>query len=440
MLIQLSIRNYKTFKERTVLSLVASNYDKETREDENIIIEPTFNLRLVKSAVIYGANASGKSKFIEALLFMKHFIETSSKDTQKGDFIDVEPFKLHTDSENDTSEFEVVFLHNKEMFRYGFAVNSTIVAAEWLYHKPKTKEIELLYREGQDFTFHRSFTKGNILKKEKLVRDNALALSTAAQFNDTISSNVLDWFKNLRILSGLQSYEYSSYTALKISNSLERVKILDLLEAADTGIDDLSLKPIDTSNLPKDMPRELVEKIKKDVTEKNAQYFSDVLTIHKKYNSDNKYIEDVKFSMSEDESDGTEKYFNLTGPIVDVLENGRILVVDELDSQLHPNLVCKIISLFNSKKFNPYNAQIIFNTHDTNLLESELFRRDQIWFIEKDRYGAATLYSLSDFKSDVRKDDNFKVNYLRGKYGAIPLLHGFNSLSYLEKSSNENTK
>jgi AAA15 family ATPase/GTPase len=131
--------------------------------------------------------------------------------------------------------------------------------------------------------------------------------------------------------------------------------------------------------------------------------------------------------LDNDESSGTFKFFSLTGPVLDALEHGYPLFIDELDSKLHPNLVCKLAELFNSTASNPHNAQLIFNTHDTNLLSSGLFRRDQIWFTEKDRYGAASLYSLSDFKSEVRRTENFESNYIQGKYGAIPFLSDFSA-------------
>jgi AAA15 family ATPase/GTPase len=138
----------------------------------------------------------------------------------------------------------------------------------------------------------------------------------------------------------------------------------------------------------------------------------------------------VQLSIQKHESAGTQKFFSLTGPVLDVLESGHVLVMDELDSRLHPNLVCKLVALFNSKEHNPNNAQLLFNTHDTNLLAEGNFRRDQIWFTEKDRFGAATLFSLADFKG-VRKQDNLEANYIRGKYGAIPYLGDFNLLPTL---------
>lgn len=431
MLIQFSVSNFRTFKERVTLNLIASNYDKESREEENVITNLKYKTRIVKSAVIYGANASGKSKFIEALMFMRHFAINSSKDSQKGDEISVEPFRLSSETDNSPSEFEVVFLHNDIQYRYGFEVEKTQVVSEWLYHKPKTKEVELFYRDFQDFEIHqRSFKKGAIGVKEGLVRDNALLLSLAAQLNDKISIEVIEWFKRLKTISGLREEGYQGYTMSKTKDPKTKLRILELLKIADLGIQDIKLEMLDIDSLPKDMPKELKDRLIKESKEENTDIVSDILTTHKKYDESKRHIEDVSFSLDENESSGTRKFFALTGSILDVMENGYILVVDELDSKLHPNLVCKLVSLFNSKELNPKNAQLIFNTHDTNLLSSGLFRRDQIWFTEKNKYGAANLYSLADFKTDsVRKTEAFEENYIRGKYGSVPYLGLFDSLT-----------
>lgn len=431
MLIQFSVRNFRTFKEKATLNLIASNYDKD-RESDNISDLNIYNLRLLKSAVIYGANASGKSKFIEALMFMKRFAINSSKESQKGEEIDVEPFKLNLESENQPSEFEVIFLYKKEMFRYGFEVDKNQVVSEWLYHKPKTKEVELFYREFQKFETHpRNFPKGATLVREELIRNNALLLSVAAQFNDVICENIIDWFKNLKTISGLKEDGYQGYTMGKTKDPIHKERILELLKAADLGIQDLKLEKLDITKLPKDMPQELRDMILKKSKEDNTEFFSDILTTHKKFDKFKQQIGNINFSLDDDESFGTRKFFAMTGPVLNAIENGYTLVVDELDSKLHPNLVCKIVSLFNSKELNPKNAQLIFNTHDTNLLSSGLFRKDQVWFTEKDKYGEARIYSLADFKSNkVRKNEAFEDNYINGKYGAVPYLGFFDNLKY----------
>lgn len=439
MLVYFSVRNHRTFKQKATLNLVASNYDKDTRESENVISDRRFNLRVLKSAVIYGANASGKSRFLEALMFMRGFVLKSSKESQKGDEIPVEPFKLSTKSEKAPSEFEVVFVHKNSIYRYGFEANKKKIVSEWLFQKQKTKEVELFYRDYQEFDTHpRNFTKGATVVKEKLVRDNALLLSVAAQFNDSISIEVVEWFKNLKTLSGLQEEGYQGFTLGRTRLPNYKGKILELLKAADLGIQDIQLELLDINKLPKDIPKDLRDKLIKESLDEKTTFVSDVLAAHKKYDHNRKFIEYVDFSLNDEESSGTKKFFALTGPILDVIENGYTLVVDELDSKLHPNLVCKIVSLFNCEKLNPKNAQLIFNTHDTNLLSSGLFRRDQIWFTEKDKFGETRLYSLADFKSgEVRKTEAFEDNYVRGKYGAVPYLGFFDNLiKYLPFNEN----
>lgn len=419
MLLQFSIKNYRTFKDKATLSLIASNYDKDTREYENIETNINFGLRILKSAVVYGANSSGKSKLLDAFSFMRYFVINSSKESQKGEVIKIEPFRLDNSSINEPTEFEVIFIHNKVLFRYGFEVTKEKIISEWLFYKPKTKEIELFYREGNEYKIHnRNFSKGDTLVKEGLVRDNALLISVAAQFNEKSAIDVLEWFEKNRVISGLYDAEYRNNTVNKLSNKSNKNTVLKFLKAADIGIEDLEILTVNSGQF-KESP------------------FSTVLIIK------NTYEENIKsgttpFFLSIDESEGTRKYFYILGPVIDALAEGGIVVVDELDSKLHPNLVCKIVSLFNSKEFNKKCAQLIFNTHDTNLLSSGLFRRDQIWFTNKNKYGEAELYSLADFKSDeVRKTEPFEDNYINGKYGAVPFLGFFDNLNFL-LTENEN--
>jgi AAA15 family ATPase/GTPase len=429
MLLQFSIKNFKTFKEKATLSLFASNYDKDTREEDNINYDTQFNLRLVKSAVVYGANASGKSKFFEALIFMKDFVINSSTGSQKGDRIKVDPFRLNTETLNEPSEFEVIFTFKNVMYRYGFEANKEKIVSEWLYYKPKTKEIELFYRDGNDFETHqRNFSKGNAVVKGELVRENALLVSVAAQFNDEISITVIDWFQELEIISALKEKDFKNNTIEKIKNSDGKLKVLEFIKAADLGIQDIEYKESifnDNENLTENLKSKI-----KEIKGLDPEALSDLLTSHSIYNDKKNKIAKTQFSIRADESNGTRKFLYLSGTVIDVLEKGHILFVDELDTALHPNLVCKIVALFNSKEFNKNNAQLVFNTHNTNLLSSGLFRRDQVWFTEKNKFGEGKLYSLADFKSDeVRKNDLFEENYIQGKYGAVPFLGFFDNLN-----------
>lgn len=433
MLIQLSLRNYKAFKEEVKLTLFASNYDKSTRP-ENVFTVPKFGLRLLKSAVIYGANASGKTKLIDAVHFMKEFILNSSKESQQGEPIKTEPFRLNTAMASQPSMFEIVFIHEDEMYRYGFECTSHAIVSEWLYHRSKTKEVEIFFREGQNFTIHpKAFKKGSLLAKENMIRSNALMLSVAAQFNDKYAQGVLDWFKGFHQISGLDEGGYIGYSMYRVEDS--KKKFLSLLKEADIGIEDISVSKINSTNIPDELPDEVKEMIKKKIEEEEATFFSDLKTVHTKFDESNIPVGREEFRMDDEESSGTRKFFAISGPILRALEVGEILFIDEIDAKIHPNLVCKLIELFNSVWTNPKNAQLIFNTHDTNLLGANLFRRDQIWFVEKDRFGAASLYSLSAFKTDegARKTDNFEENYLQGRYGGVPLLGDFSKIFQSER-------
>ena len=425
MLLKYSVKNYMTFKDKAELSFIASNYDKTTLEQSNIYHQSKFNLRVLKSAAIYGANASGKTKLIDSLHFMKKFVLSSSKESQKGEQIEVLPFLLSEETCAEPSEFEINFLYNETLYRYGFEVTKDLVLSEWLYYRPNTKEVEIFYRDAEGLDVHeRLFSKGAMLKKENLIRDNALVLSVAAQFNDEIAGTVMSWFRNLGIISGLQDAGYKGYTMSQLMDGRKKKTILNLLKSADLGIMDIKVEKMDIEDIPKDIPADLKNKIIDEIKNDKSVYLSESYTTHYKYNSKLEKVDNVSFSMEDEESHGTRKFFYLLGPILNSLDKGYPLVIDELDSRLHPNLVEKIVSLFNSEIVNKNNSQLVFNSHNTRVFNSENYRRDQIWFIEKDSYGASNLYSLSDFKSGkVRKNDNFEERYLEGRYGAIPYLN-----------------
>jgi AAA15 family ATPase/GTPase len=432
MLISFSVRNYKTFKERAEWSLVASA-DK-LHEATHVVELPQFKLRLLKSAVVYGANGSGKSKLIEALAFMRHFVRTSFTETEQGEPTGVDPFRLNSESIGQSSEFEVLFHFKGSLYRYGFEATTERVTAEWLYQRVTTKEKELFYRDEADTNVSKAFGSAvGALVKETGVRDNTLLLSLAAQLNQPHANAVQEWFFNLKVLSGLDSDAYWGFTMRQLDKSDAKRAMLALLNRANLEIEDALVAAPDASDVkfPKEMPKEVREQMLAQLT--------DARTTHRRYDANNLPDGTATFSLRNDESAGTQKFFALTGPLLDVIKSGAVLVADELDSRLHPSLVCKIVRLFNSDKTNPNNAQLLFNTHDTNLLSAGEFRRDQIWFTEKDHYGAATLYSLADFKTNkVRKGDNFERNYIEGRYGAVPYLGDFAALPTAMPLADEN--
>ena len=424
MILEFSVGNFRSFKEAVTLSLQAEKKVSEFKED-NVVKAGRHNL--LKSAVVYGANGSGKSNLFKALQFMRRFIQTSSKDSQQGDKIAAKAFKLSTETEQGASFFEIVFLMEEKKYRYGFEVNSENVQAEWLYMSEKVKEHELFLREGQVIEVFSKFKAARGL--EPRTRDNALFLSVASQFNVELAGAIVEATHSVNVISGLEDKHYEAFTVSLLDEGSFKSQLLKYLNQADLGIVDIQKQQRRVLRLPDDMPEEVQSEIKK-------RYSYRLNTQRTKYNVDNIPEGLSDFDFDSEESEGTKKYFRFAGPLMDTLLKGKVLFIDELDARLHPTLTLNIVRMFNSIETNPRGAQLIFSTHDSNLLASGLFRRDQLYFTEKDQFGATDLYKLSDFKtSQVRKDANYERNYLKGRYGAIPFLGDPNFL--FKKPSSE---
>jgi AAA15 family ATPase/GTPase len=432
MLIQFDVGNYKSFKDVVTFSMVAAQIKaKDKRLDENNVFKVDDELNLLKSTAIYGANASGKSNFISAASFMKKFVLGSSKDTQAEEVIPVEPFRLNTETACQPSSFEMVFIIDDRRYRYGFEVTSEKVVTEWLFHVPTIREAKLFERHDGKIEVTAAFKEGKELIDK--TRDNALFLSVAAQFNGTISKKILQWFKHLGIISGLDDMGLRAFTVKTFDNNKYRDEILRLVKKLDVGVEDIQLRkspltlPLPLTDKVPDEFKGLIEELKKISSGSISSIeHMDILTAHQKFNANGQIAGVELFDIDENESEGTNKIFSMAGPLVDTLKNGEVLLVDELDARLHPLVTRAIINLFNSNETNPQNAQLIFATHDTNLLSKDIFRRDQIWFAEKDTFSATHLYSLVEYK--VRNDASFESDYIQGRYGAIPFIGNLSRL------------
>jgi len=412
MLVQFSVGNYLSFKDIVTFSMVASA--RKEHSETNLFVAKD-KLKLLKSAVVYGANASGKSNLIQAMRFMRYFALNSSKDESK---IKVTNFKLSSETENKPSLFEIIFIHESIRYRYGFQVDQEKVVREWLFCVPIRKETRLFVREGNNFEIGTHFKEGKGI--EQRTRANALFLSVVAQFNGEISLRILKWFKRFRVISTLTDFRFVPFTIEKLKEEAIRKEILNFLKKADLGIEDIRLE--ETEIKYEDMSEEDRSRVGPD-----GKFFSvQIQTSHQKFDNENKVSASVKFDLGREESEGTKKFFALSGPFLDTLKKGYVLVVDELDSKLHPILIKFLVSLFNSTENNPLNAQLVFASHNTNLFSRSVFRRDQIWLTEKNKYGATDLYSLVEYK--VRNDASFEKDYILGKYGAIPLVRETGSL------------
>ncbi len=422
MLIQFSVGNYRSFKDIVTLSMVAANITAKYKElDTNNVFSINNNINLLKSAAIYGANASGKSNLIRAFGFMRQFVLNSSKESLSTDPIQVERFRLNTVTENEPSFFEVIFYLNGKRYRYGFEIDNQRIYSEWLYHAG-VRETKLFTRNQGDFSLSKVFKEGKGLTER--TRNNALFLSVVDQWNGPISQSILGWFKKIGLISGLEDVGYRMFTVEQIAKGGKLGdNIVTFIKELDLAISDLRVDQVKMSEeiLPQTMPPEL-----KNLLLKNTDYQTTVITSHRKYDSDLKPVAVEEFGLDDNESEGTRKLFSFAGPLLYTLQNGRILIVDELDARFHPLITSSIIRLFNSNTTNPHNAQLLFVTHDTNLLNNKLFRRDQIWFTEKDRFGATDIYSLAEYK--VRNDASFESDYISGKYGAIPYLGDIQAL------------
>jgi len=416
MLVNFRVENFKSFKDLTEFSMEATKL--KNLKDSNVF--EVNNVSLLKSAVVYGANASGKSSFLDALSKMRNLIENSLDIGKTKEYIP-QPFLLNSETEEQETFFECEFIIDEILYRYGFkiAIDSTITQ-EWLYQKklqPKARESRLFERELQSIILGITFKEGKLLTDK--TRDNALFLTVVAQFNGEISKNILNWFTYCNILSSINSNEFENFSFSQLKDNDFKEKIINFIKKTDVGIyaiesknlklDELNLE----DNILKSIPSEILSKIKEEGLIK-------IETIHIQYDKENSFKNFKSFDL-EFESDGTQKLLALTAPVIATLMEGATLVIDELDNSLHTELVEAIIKLFNSKETNPNNAQLIFTTHDTNLLNQELFRRDQIWFTQKDIYGVSELYSLVEYgKGKTRDDLALEKNYLDGKFGAVP--------------------
>jgi len=423
MLLEFSVGNYLSFKTKTTLSLAATSIKEHL--DTNIFSTERWDL--LKGAVIYGANASGKSNFIRAMSTMSRLVLQSFEQSST-DELDIIPFLLNTDTEKSPSFFEAVFIIDNIRYRYGFEVDDKQVRAEWLFEAPKNTEKPLFVREEDGIEVMKGFSEGKDL--EERTRDNALFLAVADQFNGKIAKKIMHWFNNFITISGLSHEGYKGVTFGMLENRQTSPTLLNFYKKLDLGFDDITIskKPFDPKELPKDMPESLVKQL---ITDFEGASKIDIKTIHKKYDSKGRPVADVEFDMRSQESSGTNKLFNISGPVFDVLNDGGVLVVDELDASLHPLLTLAVTKLFNSSEFNRNNAQLIFATHDTNLLYYGNYRRDQIYFVEKDSYGASDMYSLVEYKEEgktIRKDRSFEKDYIEGRYGAIPFIGNLSNI------------
>jgi AAA15 family ATPase/GTPase len=433
MLIEFRFKNFKSFRDEQVLSMVASS-DKSLPENV-ITAESLGKRRLVRSAVLYGANASGKSNFVDAFRFLYDFVRASAEREQAAE-IPVQSFRLSKADDESPSEFEVSFVHHQVRYQYGFSVDRERVHEEWLIAYPKGLPQKWFERSPALDPLESEWYFGPQLKGEKkrlvsVTRPDVLFLSVAATFNHEQLSEVYEWFS--RRLLAIQIDNLFTLSSLEQLAAKEIVKsedfgakVRNLMQIADLGVVSLAAEERDFSETG--FPANVFSKeVRSFIFERK------VFDIRLWHHTQDRAGRGVPFLLK-DESLGTRRLFAMSLPWLLGLEKGATLVVDELDASLHPVLVREMVSSFHDLDANSQNAQLIFNTHDTTLLDSSLFRRDQVWFVEKDNAGASHLYPLLEFSP--RKGEALAKGYLQGRYGALPFIEGF-AESLLDKGASD---
>lgn len=409
-----AFKNFLSFKEEVKFSL-----ERDTNDDSHK--ESFFSIQdveLLKSAVVYGANASGKSNFSKAFVFFHNFIVTSYANALSNRIPTV-PFLLNSKTENEPSFFEIELITKDKKYIYGFEVSQSKVSREWLHQYPQKKI--LFDRMGDEIDSNKRHFKEATSALEKQTRSNVLFLSLLAANNGQTSNEVIEEIKKINVYPAenrdlILNYGFNQYTK-------HEDEMLAFLQEADFNIEEFQLeqKEMDkdefTNSFPSQIPRQWIDLA---TTGSNKFVHRKVSTIHTKYDDKGKAVEKVLFDFMAQESGGTKQMFGFAALFLNALKEGKTLFIDELDSSLHPVLCRFIVQTFNSKKKNPKNAQLIFTTHDANLLDNEILRRDQIFFVEKDKYGASNLFSLSNLGE--RKDLSYRKRYFEGRYGALPYI------------------
>lgn len=431
MLIEFKITNFRSIGDEQVLNMMPSAKHKDYLD--NILKSGKYEA--LNAVVLYGANASGKSNILRAFDILDELVHTSARNNSMAE-LTYTPFLLKEGYDQKPTSFEITFVIENMRYRYGVSYHKTAIVSEYLYRKNASREVYLFLRDGDTIDASSAFSASSKLVDIAIeaTRENALFLSVGDMFNISEAKKILAWFQKLNSMDGLNTEEMEKIRTLHLfQNDTYQQHIKQYLTALQLGFFDVSVEQLNFS--PNDLPADMDDEQKKHL----IHIFSGKKqlvpqTSHYVYNAQNQKTANIRtWGLNEYESRGTQKAFEWSGPIIYTLQKGGILIVDEIEAKMHPILTLNTINLFLNKETNPNNAQIIFATHDTNLLSYADLRRDQINFVEKNKWESTELYALSDFKyfnekgetSKERIDSDKEKRYLEGRYGAIPMLGNF---------------
>ena len=418
MIIEFSVENWRSIRSKQTFSFLKSSGDELL--SSNCYKHPAYKDYLLKVAALYGPNAGGKSNILSALGIVESMVLFSAS-KQRGDEIPVEPFVLDAESNEKPTEFELIFISEGVRYQYGFSANKQRILEEWLFAYPNKLPQKWLVRswnsETKDYVYQPCPSLKAKAEQKNLwqntTRQDALFLSTAVQLNCLQLQGVFDWFKNTLRTHTIGPWGNNSTT--KMCKDDEHLSsVLDFLKAADLGIHGLKVdtEKFSSKHIPDDVSPDVKSKILEDLKDKEVYK---VKTLH--ITSDRRT---VAFDL-DNESDGTQKMFSLASHWLLALRYGYVVIVDELNDNLHPRLVKFLVQLFQSNQTNPHGAQLLFSTHDTSLLDQTIMRRDQIWFCEKDDEQATILTQLKQYKV-IKGRENIEAYYHAGHYAALPFV------------------
>lgn len=414
MLIEFSVENFRSIRDEVRLSLAATP-SRELRKTH--VVEPELvgsrkSVPLVPSVAVYGANASGKTNLLRAIGAMQEVVVGSRAVDEA---LPVTPFKFDSVRSEEPTTFELVCVADGVRYQYGFSATAEAVTGEWLFAWPRGR-VQLWFertRDGAGEEEHFAFGSKFVGDKEvwrRATRPNALFLSTAIALNAVQLQPLYRWFANSLHVAGFGGW--SPGFSLACCREGRDASVLHFLQSADIAIESLRVveEKFSSEMLPAEMPPQLREEMMEDLA---GSTVTDLRLGHPSTDGGS-----IELELQE-ESDGTQKMFALAGPWLDTLENGHVVVIDELQDNLHPLLVRHLVGLFHDPETNPKGAQLVFSTHDTSVLNQQTFRRDQIWFCERNAKQETRLFPLNDFRP--RKGvENLERSYLAGRYGALP--------------------
>lgn len=431
MVTEFSLGNFRSFKEIQTLHLQAAKIkSKYPTVDKNNVFTINDKHKLLKSKIVYGANASGKSNLVKGLVAMLVIIDESFKNE---DIIKkmVEPFRLSKQTIDEPTFFQICFILNNIPYRYGMQLKDGKITDEWLFGTPDKREVYFFIREGMSVKVNENQFKDAL----KILPDNeddraiygesSLFLTVAAASKRVLAEKIVDFLsEDISVLSGLGDKKIMDIALNSLDSDEFKEKLVKLMNSIGIKMDSINNVVIDVDELPKEA------KANFDTVNDKLAFIEISKKIHH-INGNNKNPQYAKFDLNSHEAEGTKKIISLAPFIFTALKKGKVLIIDEFDARLHPRLSRKVIELFNSNETNPNNAQLIIVSHDTNLMDAQLFRRDQISFVDQDEFGVSYLYSLVEYKG-IRNNSSFEKDYLKGKYGAVPFLNEVDNLFLTE--------